>query len=241
RRNNTAMAAFWLALIQAGSSSSACWGQQPLPKIWDVQLGTSVSDLPEEEFVEPACGTNGGSPGMRIDSFEQFERCRPEVSGLREIWFRYDDEMEYIARAARDQDAIVRNNAMLVLGQPVVLSLLVDRAGLMQGYRIITDSRADADLRKDAYTIGIAFKSRFGTDGWECNNLPPNEGETPINGEFVNQRCKKNSDNQQITLESRYYYKPGQAELDHNTGLPMTNQFESSSRIQVIRVDALSK
>jgi hypothetical protein len=241
RRNNPATAAFCLALILAGANSSATWGQQPLPKIWDVQLGTPVSDLPEEEFVDPACGTNGGSPGMRIDSFEQFERCRPEISGLREIWFRYDDEMEYIARAARDQDAIVRNNAMLVLGQPVVLSLLVDRAGLMQGYRILTDTHADAELRKDAYTIGIAFKSRFGTDEWECNNIPPTAGETPINGEFVKQRCQKISDNQQITLESRYYYKPGQAELDPNTGLPTANQFESSSRIQVIRVDALPK
>ena len=93
-------------------------------------------ELPEEEFVDPACGTNGGPPGLRIGSFDEFQRCRAESSGLREIWFRYDDEDEYIARAARDPDAVARTNAMLVLGQPVALSLLVDQAGLMQGYRI---------------------------------------------------------------------------------------------------------
>src|SRR6266699_458166 len=75
-----------LALILAGAGADAAWGQQPLPRIWDVQLGTPVSELPEEEFVDPACGTNGGPPGLRLDSFEQFDRCRPESSGLREIW-----------------------------------------------------------------------------------------------------------------------------------------------------------
>src|SRR5437868_14228788 len=84
--------------------------QQPLPRIWDLQLPIPVGVLPEEEFVDPACGTNGGPAGLRIGSFEQFERCRPESSGLREIWFRYDDELEFIARAARDPDAVARSN-----------------------------------------------------------------------------------------------------------------------------------
>jgi len=82
-----------------------------------VPLGTPVGNLPEQEFVDP----NGGSPGMRIDTFEQFERCRPEVSGLREIWFRYDDEMEYIARAARDPDALVRRNNGNVAGRALAV------------------------------------------------------------------------------------------------------------------------
>jgi len=179
-----------LALILAASGAGAASGPRPLPRIWDVQPGTAVSELPEEELVDPACGTNGGPPGLRLESFEQFERCRPETSGLREIWFRYDDELEYIARAARDPDAVARNNAMVVLGQPLILSLLIDRAGLVQGYRIFTDPHADQDLRADAYMVAIAFKARFGTDGWECRDLPPNEGETPIMGTFVKQRCR---------------------------------------------------
>jgi hypothetical protein len=227
------------ALILAVLGAGAASGQQPSPRIWDVQLGTPVSGLPEEEFVDPACGTNGGPPGLRIDSFEQFERCRPEASGLREIWFRYDDELEYIARAARDPDAVARSNAMVVLGQPVNLSLLVDRAGLVQGFRIFTDPHADQDQRENAYLVAIAFKARFGADGWECNDLPPAGGETPMMGTFVKERCQKVSDGQQIIVESRHYYKSGQALLDPNTGLPMVNQFESAARIQLIRVEAL--
>ena len=228
---------FALALFFAYPASA----QQPLPRIWDVQLPSPVGDLPEEEFVDPACGTNGGPPGLPIGIFDRFERCRAEASGLREIWFRYDDEWEFIARAARDPDAVARNNAMVVLGQPVTLSLLIDRAGLVQGYRIFTDPRAEEEVRSGAYGVAIAFKARFGTEGWTCNDLAPAEGETPILGIFVKERCEKLADGQAITVESRHYYKPGQALLDPNTGLPTVNQFESSARLQVVRMDALQK
>jgi hypothetical protein len=236
-----ASACVWAALIVTGSGGDAARAQQALPRIWDLQLPTPVGDLPEEEFVDPACGTNGGPPGLRISSFEQFERCRADSSGLREIWFRYDDELEFIARAARDADAVVRSNAMIVLGQPVILSLLVDRAGLVQGYRIITDPHAEPDVRINAYTVAIAFKARFGTAGWECNDLAPGEGETPILGTFIKQRCRLVADGAQIDVEMRHYYKPGQALVDPNTGLQMVNQFESSARLQIVRADAVQK
>src|SRR5947209_98368 len=71
-----------LAPVLLGAVGNVASAQQPSPKIWDVQLGGPVGDLPEEEFVDPACGSNGGPPGLRIGSFEQFERCRAEASGL---------------------------------------------------------------------------------------------------------------------------------------------------------------
>ena len=230
-----------LAVILAGAGGHVARAQAPMPQIWDVKPGTPVGDLPDEAFVDPACGTNGGPPGLPIGSFENFAKCRTESSGLREVWFRYDDELEYIARAARDADAVARSNAMVVLGQPVILSLLIDGAGLAQGYRIITDPHADEELRMYAYTVAIAFKARFGTDGWACDRLAPAEGETPITGIFVKERCRKVADGQEIVVESRYYYKPGQALLDPNTGLPTVNQFESSARMQMVAVDAARK
>jgi hypothetical protein len=241
RRRNAGLAAKGLALILAGAGAHPALGQRPSPKIWDVQLGSPVSTLPQEAFVDPACGTNGGPPGLPIDSFEEFGRCRAESSGLREIWFRYDDELEYIARAARDPDAAARNNAMLVLGQPVILSLLIDGAGLLQGYRIITDPRADEELRANAYLVAIAFKFRFGPDGWGCTDAAPRQGETPITGAFLKQECRKVLDGQQITVESRHYYKAGQALLDPNTGRPTVNQFESAARLELIAVAAVPR
>ena len=279
-----------LAVILFEAGFSVAFAQQSPPKIWDVQVGTSLSDLPDEEFVDPACGTNGGPPGLRLGGFEEFAKCRPESSGLREIWFRYDDEAEYVARAARDPDAVARSNAMLLIGQPVTLSLLADSTGRVQGYRIFTDPRADPEvrkeaysiavarsnamlligqpvtlslladstgrvqgyriftdpradpeLRKEAYSIGVALKARFGLTGWECEALPRAEGETPIDGVFVKERCRKTADLQKVTLESRHYYKPGQSVSDPNTGLATVNQFESSARLEVVAVGALAK
>jgi hypothetical protein len=214
---------------------------QSRPRIWDMTFGTPVTDLPDEEFVDPACGTNGGPPGLRLASFEEFEKCRAEPTGLREIWFRYDDEEEYIARAVRNPDAIVRANAMVMLGQPTMLSLLADRARRLQGYRIFTDPRADPDLRKDAYLIGNAFKARYGSDGWDCQDEPPAAGETPLEGIFIKQRCRKLAEGHQVTIESRHYYKAGQAMLDPNSGVSTVNQFESSARIEVVAIEALQR
>jgi len=104
-----------------------------------------------------------------------------------------------------------------------------------------TDPHADQDLRASAYAVAVAFKARFGTDGWECSDLPPSAGETPIAGTFVKQLCRKEADGQSMTVESRYYYKSGQALLDPNTGRTTVNQFESSARIELVRTEALRK
>ena len=230
-----------LSVILFKSGFIVAVAQQTPPRIWDIPLGTALGDLPDEEFVDPACGTNGGPPGLRLGSFEEFAKCRPESSGLREIWFRYDDETEYVSRAARDPDAVARSNAMLLIGQPVTLSLLADSNGRVQGYRIFTDPRAEPELRKEAYSIGVALKARFGLAGWECEALPRAEGETPIDGVFVKERCRKTADLQRLMLESRHYYKPGQSVSDPNTGLATVNQFESSARLEVVAIGALTK
>src|SRR5262245_43109521 len=43
--------ALGLALMLLGPAVDTAWAQKHSPKIWDVQLGTPVSELPEEEFV----------------------------------------------------------------------------------------------------------------------------------------------------------------------------------------------
>ena len=66
-------------------------------------------------------------------------------------------------------------------------------------------------------------------------------GETPLEGIFIKQRCRKLADGHQVTIESRHYYRPGQALVDPNSGASTVNQFESSARIEVVAIEALQK
>ncbi len=214
--------------------------QQLRPRIWDIPFGTHVDDLPQDEFVDPSCGTNGGPAGRPIGRFNQFEICPEAASGLREIWFIYDDTLEYIALALRDPALVGRYSATRVLGHPAILSFLINRDGRVQGYRIVTDPRADPPLRNQAYMVSAHFKARFFGGGWECADLPRAEGEKKIEGSpFVKELCRQESDGQRRTVETRHYYRSGQQTVGRfGGGRPTVNEFESSARLEVIQVEA---
>src|SRR6185295_15493140 len=67
-------------------------------EVWDLKLGAAVANLPDD-FTDYACGTNGGPPSIALTAWRDYTRCRPEPNGLREVYFRYDDELEYWAKA----------------------------------------------------------------------------------------------------------------------------------------------
>ena len=67
-------------------------------EVWDLRLGSQIEQLPDE-FIDYACGTNGGPPSTPLNGWREVRRCRPEPNGLREVYFRYDDELEYWAKA----------------------------------------------------------------------------------------------------------------------------------------------
>jgi hypothetical protein len=215
--------------------------QDARPKVWDIKLGTPVAALPIDEFVDPACGTNGGPPSRTLSSFADFARCPfDRTTGLHEVWFRYDDELEYIARARRSDLLIREYQANALAGQPIITSLLIDDAGLVQGYRIVNDPRADPDLRLDAYGLADLFKGIVGS-GLTCNDLPPAPGERPIEDFFVKQVCERRADGEVTRIESRRYYKPGQYAVDPNDSHVTQNEFESSARMEVYRPATAAK
>ena len=107
------------ATLASGLAIGAASAQKTAPKLWDIKLGVPISALPLEYFVDPACGTNGGPPARVLKSFAEFAQClRERTTGLYEVWFRYDDEMEYVARARRSDIMIRQYQANSIAGQP---------------------------------------------------------------------------------------------------------------------------
>lgn len=205
-------------------------------RIFGVELGGPVSLLPVDEWVDPACGTNGGPPSLRLAGFEEFDKCRPEPdTGLREVWFIYDDEWEYIARAWRDEGEIGRYSANVFFRQPIITSLLIDDAGIVQGYRVVTDPRAPVAVREEAHTLSAIFKGIVNDAPWQCVDLPADPGESPAASGFVKADCTMVSDDRFAILRSRLLRKPGQNIFD----VPPEAYFESLTRLEVFARDAV--
>jgi hypothetical protein len=221
-----------LAMSVAAGSGKA---QTQAPKIWDIKLGIPISALPLNDFVDTACGTNGGPPARVLKSFYEFAQCPVErTTGLHEVWFRYDDEMEYVARARRSEIMVRQYQANALAGQPIITSLLIDDGGLVQGYRVVNDPRADARSRIAAFGLADIFKG-MAAGVLECTDLPPAEGERPIEDLLVKENCEVKSGGLVTRVEARRYYKPGQFAVDPNDNRLTENQFESSARLEVYR------
>jgi hypothetical protein len=203
--------------------------------IWTLKLGTAASALPGDAFVDYACGSNGGPPQRTIVGWSDYEKCPPEPNGLREVYFRYDDELEYRARAHRARTMIAQYAGTKVLDFPVIISGLFDAGATLAGLRIVTDPQASPQERKQAYALTNFLKARYGSDGWVCANNPPAPGETPVGTLYINQRCTKLvKGDMRAVLETRFFRKPGQAEFN-SSGKLTVGQFESSTRLELLR------
>jgi hypothetical protein len=204
-------------------------------EIWALQLGKPVGQLPDA-FVDYACGTNGGPPSLPLEGWRDFHRCRAEASGLREVYFRYDDELEYWARANNLSAQMEQYAGTKTYGFPVVTSALIDESGVLRGIRLVSDPRNDSQNRDEAYLLRNFLTARFGRDGWSCESLPPEEGETAVSGIFVKERCRKHIDGKgAASLVTRHLRKAGQSQFDPRTGRETSGQFESTVRFELVQ------
>jgi hypothetical protein len=205
--------------------------------VWTLKLGTSAAALARDAFVDYACGSSGGPPQQALTGWSDYDKCSPEPNGLREVYFRYDDELEYWAKAHRARTLIAQYAGTKVLDFPVILSGLFDASGTLAGLRIVTDPQANPQDRKQAYTLTNFFKARYGGDGWDCADIPRAAGENPVGTLYINQRCAKLvKGDMRAVLETRFLRKPGQAEFS-GSGKLTVGQFESSTRLELLRPD----
>src|SRR5713226_9659858 len=60
-------------------------------EIRGLKLGLNARSMRLAGFGELACGSNGGAPRRPLDGWSAFAKCRPEDSGLHEVYARFDD------------------------------------------------------------------------------------------------------------------------------------------------------
>jgi hypothetical protein len=212
------------------------WSLAQVPQrgdIWSLKLGAAITEQPAD-FVDFACGSAGGPPSIALNGWTEFKRCRPEESGLREVYFRYDDELEYIARAHNSPADIERFGGTKTFGFAIVASALIGEDAIVHGLRIVSDPRYDAN-RDDAYVLKNFITARLDRDNWSCEDLPMDEGETSVDGLYIKQRCAKTLEGgAKATMWVRHLRKAGQARFDPRSGKQTKNQFESIVRLDLI-------
>jgi len=216
-----------LASVAAQSQSHDDQGE-----IRRLRLGLNAQSMSTEGYGEFACGSNGGPPRQRLDDWGGFRQCRPEESGLREVYVRFDDTDEYIGRAISDPLYAAQRTGTRVAGHPVILSVLFDDDGMLRGIRFVSDPRGDPGARRMAHLLRLAVINHYDPAGWTCTDLPAAAGETPVGGVFLKQRCEKTSATRHLMVEAHFLRKPGQSDIDAN-GEYTQGQFESWTRFEL--------
>jgi hypothetical protein len=123
-----------------------------------------------------------------------------------------------------------------VFAHPVIVSLLVDPAGVVQGRRIVTDDRVSDLDRRNAVTLIRNFKARFGEWSLTCTDIPMKEGEQPVGNQFTHEQCTGTSpdDRTRIAMKATYLRKKGQRALSQETQAVNTGYFESQTRYEEV-------
>src|SRR5690242_18896541 len=163
-----------LALLAAVAMAGAQTRPDP-GEIHGLRLGLDARRMSLDGFGEFACGSNGGPPRAKLDGFADFAKCRAELSGLNEVYLRFDDGQQQSGRAIDDQ-LHTRTTGPRAAGHSVVRAVLYDAGGTLRGIRFVTDPRAAPAERRMAHLLRIAAINHYGAEGWTCVDQPPAPG-----------------------------------------------------------------
>ncbi len=243
------------ALVALGAPAATA--QNPRPEaartgpydgdLRDITIGMTAAEMPADEYFEHACGSHGGPPLARLSGWTDFAQCEPDERGLHEVYFEFDNEGEYTARMLLDlmgDDAGIPRQRLYgtrIFGQPVVLSVLFDDAGVSRAIRAVTDARVELELRRGAYLLRVPILATYDTAAWTCVDLPLEDGEAPLGNTYFKKRCEaKTAPNRYMFLNSDLYRRPGEMGFTR-AGEGAEGEFWSATRWEVWDAGFLGK
>ena len=177
----------------------------------DIKIGGKVAELPATGYVDFSCPADANA---KPAGWSAWRDCPADADGLHALHFGFDP--------ATSRDGTI------VAGHPVVLTALIDRDGVVAGLRIETDPKSRLYLRKKAFLFGTQVKARYGSDGWTCAQSELAEGEEPVGGVHVKEKCTKTTQGRAITIERNLFRKAGQDE----------KSFVDETRVTILRAPA---
>jgi hypothetical protein len=223
-----------VATVLAIAATAGGFAQSPSGEgeIHGLKLGLRAATMTLDGWGPLACGSDGGPPRQDLDTWADFKKCPSEANGLHEVAARFDDEAEYVAKAL-GEPAYAGRIGTRVSGHPVVLSALFDNGGVLRGIRMVSDPRATPVERRMAHLLGVAVINRYGADGWTCTDLRPARGESAVGGVFIKRRCEKALPGRALMVETHFLRKPGEHDIDPETGDYTHGEFESWTRFEL--------
>jgi hypothetical protein len=204
-----------LALILATAPAPAA---EDGKDIRDIAIGMKVAELPQVGYVELLCAK---APDKKLDNWEGFSQCPANSAGDREVRFQFDDSDD---PRAKYND---RSRGTKIGGHPVLISLLISNTQTVSGILIETDPNVRLFMKKKAFLMGEQIRQRYGEDGWTCAERPKAEGEEPIGGEFIKERCEKTAAARRYVYERDLFQRAGQSLKD----------FVSETRLAILAKD----
>jgi len=204
--------------------------------IRSLRPGLTLGELPREGYHMHSCGSDGGPPLRPIDGWDGYKDCAKDGRGLREMYVEYDDELSVLLRGNPDIDPretyLDKFAGTKIAGHPVILSVLLDDGGVVQGLRAVTDPRADLEDRRRAYFLRNAVRNRYGHADWNCTDLGLAPGEQPVGDIYIKERCKKEGPGRTVVLTTNLYRRPGQQGVDA-AGNFVPGEFVSATRLEI--------
>ena len=166
--------------------------------IRDLKVGVPVSDLAREGYVDFVCVEEGRrEPG--IGGWAEYRGCPPDEAGRREVGFSYDDRRQIWAPVNDNWEGTK------IAGHPVLLSIVIDEAGIVQAIKAETDPQSRPYLKKKAFLLAVRVMGRYGRDGWQCRDTPPGQDRAPVGGLFIDRHCEKDLGDRRVLLDTALY------------------------------------